>query len=82
MPETIKVALAQLRPELRDTAQNLRTAREVVAGHGDADLVVFPELFLSCYTVESPEELALDLDAAGSVLAEEGEEPLLLEQRQ
>ena len=62
MPETIEVALAQLRPRLRDTAQNLRTAREVVAGHGDADLVVFPELFLSCYTVDAPGELALDLD--------------------
>ena len=62
MIDTVKVALAQLRPELRDTAQNLRTLQEVVAEHGDADVVVFPELFLSCYTVESPEELALDLD--------------------
>lgn len=58
----MKVALAQLRPELRDLAENVRTVEEVVAQHADADLVVFPELFLSCYTVEAPGELALDLD--------------------
>jgi len=36
--------------------------RKVVEEHADADLVVFPELFLSGYTTSRPEELALDLD--------------------
>jgi predicted amidohydrolase len=58
----MNVALAQLNPALRNTAENARTVREVVAKHGDADLVVFPELFLSSYTVNRLDELALDLD--------------------
>jgi predicted amidohydrolase len=58
----MKVALAQLSPALRNTAENVRTVREVLAEHGDADLVVFPELFLSSYTVNGLDELALDLD--------------------
>ncbi len=62
MSREIKVALAQLTPALRDTAENVRAVREVVARHAGADLVVFPELFLSCYTVEAPEDLALHLD--------------------
>ncbi len=62
MPGGITVALAQLRPALRDLAKNLRTVMRVLAEHGDADLVVFPELFLSGYTVDAPGELALELD--------------------
>jgi predicted amidohydrolase len=60
----ISTALAQLRPALRDTTQNLETMRRVVGEHADADLVVFPELFLSGYTTSKPEELALDLDGS------------------
>ena len=45
MRSEINVALAQLNPVLHDTAENVRIVREVVAEHGDADLVVFPELF-------------------------------------
>ncbi len=62
MHNEMKVALAQLSPALRNTAENVRTVREVLAEHGDADLVVFPELFLSSYTVHRLDELALDLD--------------------
>jgi predicted amidohydrolase len=58
----INVALAQLNPTLRDTAENVQTMRGVIAEHGDADLVVFPELFVSSYTVNGLDELALDLD--------------------
>src|SRR5215210_6658149 len=57
----MKVALAQLSPALRNTAENVRAVREVLAEHGDADLVVFPELFLSSYTVNGLDELSLDL---------------------
>ena len=62
MHNEMKVALAQLSPALRNTAENVRTVREVLAEHGNADLVVFPELFLSSYTVNGLDELALDLD--------------------
>jgi len=58
----MRVALAQLSPALRNTAENVRTVREVLAEHGNADLVVLPELFLSSYTVNGLDELALDLD--------------------
>ncbi len=64
MPEGITVALAQLRPALRDLAKNLRTVMRVLAEHGDADLVVFPELFLSGYTVDAPGELVGHLPLA------------------
>ncbi len=62
MPGAVEVALAQLRPALRDTAENLGTLRRIVEENADADLIVFPELFLGGYTTREPEELALDLD--------------------
>jgi predicted amidohydrolase len=34
----------------------------IVAEHPEGDLVIFPELFLSGYTTNKPEDLALDLD--------------------
>ena len=56
MPDEINTLLAQLRPALRNTLQNLETMRKIVAEDDDADLVVFPELFLSGYmTRVSPE---------------------------
>jgi predicted amidohydrolase len=64
MSGAVSTALAQLRPALRDTSQNLETMRKVVEEHSDADLVVFPELFLSGYTTSKPEELALDLEGS------------------
>jgi predicted amidohydrolase len=60
MRREINVALAQLAPALRGTAENVEAVRRVVAEHGDADLVVFPELFLSGYTTSEPGELAID----------------------
>ncbi|MDP8901419.1 MAG: carbon-nitrogen hydrolase [Actinomycetota bacterium] len=62
MPETVDIALAQLRPAVRDTAKNLGTITRLVEENADADLIVFPELFLGGYTTREPEELALDLD--------------------
>lgn len=62
MPGAVDVALVQLRPALRDTAGNLATITRLVEENADADLIVFPELFLGGYTTRKPEELALDLD--------------------
>lgn len=62
MPGVVDVALAQLRPALRDTAENLGTIARLVEENGDADLIVFPELLLGGYTTTEPEKLALDLD--------------------
>ena len=62
MTRTVRVALAQLTPCLRGTKANVETVREVVAEHPEADLVVFPELFLSGYTVTDVGELALPAD--------------------
>jgi predicted amidohydrolase len=60
----MNVLLAQLRPALRNTSRNLETVRKILAGSGDVDLVVFPELFLSGYTTSKPEELAQDLEGS------------------
>lgn len=62
MPEALRIALAQLNPRLRGTAANLETMRGAVAGNPDADLVVFPELFLGGYTVSGAEDLAVGVD--------------------
>lgn len=60
MFEEVTVALAQLTPRLRDTAENVQIIRNVVAEHAQADLIVFPELFASGYTTVGVDELALD----------------------
>ncbi len=62
MPATVNITLAQLKPRLRETEANLETMRRIVAEHPEADLVVFPELFLSGYTLTHIDELAIHLD--------------------
>src|SRR5918998_3687386 len=62
MPGVLTVVLAQLSPRLRQTKANIETMGRIVAEHPEADLVIFPELFLSGYTTNKPEDLALDLD--------------------
>lgn len=57
--KTIDIALAQLSPRLRETKTNLETVRSVVAERPEAGLIVFPELFLSGYTVTNVDELAI-----------------------
>ena len=59
MTKTVDIALAQLGPHLRHTEANVETVRRVVAKHPEAGLVVFPELFLSGYTVTGVDELAI-----------------------
>ena len=62
MTKMVRIALAQLSPGLRETEANIDTVRRVVAEHPEADLIVFPELFLSGYTVTDVDELAVRLD--------------------
>jgi predicted amidohydrolase len=62
MTKMVRIALAQLSPHLRETEANIDTVRRVVAEHPEADLIVFPELFLSGYTVTDVDELAVRLD--------------------
>jgi predicted amidohydrolase len=47
MPDVLTLVLAQLSPRLRHTKANLETMGRIVAEQPDADLVVFPDLFLS-----------------------------------
>ena len=63
MPEAVNIALAQLSPHLRRTEANIETMRRVVAGRPEADLIVFPELYLSGYVLDGIEELALHPDS-------------------
>jgi (R)-amidase len=58
----VKVTLAQLAPRPRDVPANLARATELIASSAQADLVVFPELFLSGYELGDPEPLAVELD--------------------
>jgi (R)-amidase len=62
MPGTLSMALAQLSPRLRETQANIETIRRTVTENPEADLGVFPELFLSGYTVADVEELAVRAD--------------------
>src|SRR5215210_2089217 len=62
MTKMVGIALAQLSPHLRETEANIDTVRRVVAQHPEADLIAFPELFLSGYTVTDVDELAVRLD--------------------
>lgn len=59
MTKMVRIALAQLRPRLRESEANIETVRRVVADYPDADLIAFPELFLSGYTVTGVDELAV-----------------------
>lgn len=58
----LSAVLAQLNPRLRDVEGNIETAKGILARHGEADLFVFPELFLGGYATDGIDDLALDLD--------------------
>ena len=62
MSGVMNLVLAQLRPRLRRTSENVETMGRIIGEYPEADLVVFPELFVSGYTTMKPEELAIDLD--------------------
>ncbi len=56
MIERFRIALAQLNPVMGDIAGNLARARAARAAAGDADLILFPELYIVGYP---PEDLVL-----------------------
>lgn len=60
MPAVLNVVLTQQSPQLRQTEANIETIRRVITEHPEADLAVFPELFLSGYVTDGLEELAVD----------------------
>ena len=64
MPQMLSIVLAQLSPRLRDTGANVDTMRRIVTEHPEADLVIFPELFLSGYTLAHIEELSIHSDGS------------------
>ncbi|MFK4730684.1 nitrilase-related carbon-nitrogen hydrolase [Agromyces mediolanus] len=66
----LRVVLAQLAATPRDLRANAATIREVLAAHPDAELAVFPELFLCGYTGQRVAELAVTHD--DPILAELG----------
>ncbi|HYY33085.1 MAG TPA: nitrilase-related carbon-nitrogen hydrolase [Gaiellaceae bacterium] len=55
--------LAQLASAERNPRANAERAAEAIAGHPQADLAVFPELYLSGYTMNGLDELARSADA-------------------
>ncbi len=58
----LNAVLAQLNPKLRDVEVNIEKAKGILARHDEADLFVFPELFLGGYTTNGLDDLALDID--------------------
>ncbi|WP_336651293.1 MULTISPECIES: nitrilase-related carbon-nitrogen hydrolase [unclassified Leucobacter] len=58
---TLRITVIQDAPLPRDVARNLDRVREALAT-SDANLIVFPELFLTGYQTEHLHELALTID--------------------
>lgn len=58
---TLRITVVQDAPLPRDVAGNLARTRAALAA-SDADLLVFPELFLTGYQTERLSELAIDTD--------------------
>ncbi len=64
MPGAFNISLARLSPRLRQTDANVETMNSTVAERWEADLIVFPEYFLSGFTTVGPDELAVDLEGS------------------
>jgi predicted amidohydrolase len=77
--EGMDVAIVQFRPEFGDVPRNLARIGELLSAR-DADLFVLPELALSGYLFESPEEAlslsqtpdARDFDAISGIASDKG----------
>lgn len=65
----MRVLLAQLDPAPRDLDANAEAVAGALAAAPEAELAVFPELFLSGYETDDVGALALDPAAAGTPLA-------------
>jgi predicted amidohydrolase len=73
----MKALLAQLACRIGDVAGNTRRAVEAIRSHPEADIAVFPELYLSGYTYRDLDEVARapeshELADIGSAAAESG----------
>lgn len=66
----MRALLAQLAPAPGDPWANARRAGALLDDHADADLAVFPELFLSGYELGPSPELARECEAALRLVAE------------
>ena len=60
MTQTLNIVLAQLSPHLRRTSDNVEIMVRMLEERPEADLVLFPELFMSGYTTTGIDELAVD----------------------
>jgi predicted amidohydrolase len=71
----LKALLAQLAPAPGDLAANVETVLATLAADDDAQLIVFPELYLCGYDLETVARLAIDLDGPelGRICAAAGE---------
>ena len=65
MTRTLRVLLGQLEPATHDVGANAATVCTLLGEHPDADLAVFPELFLQAYALRGI--TPVDLDAGGPV---------------
>lgn len=62
--DRVRVLLAQQCPAPRDVEANVERIRAQLRNSPDADIAVFPELFLTGYQVDQLDELAVPLDGA------------------
>jgi predicted amidohydrolase len=60
MTQALNMVLAQLSPRLRQTSENVETMVKTIEERPEADLVLFPELFMSGYTTTGLKELAVE----------------------
>jgi (R)-amidase len=61
--EDVRALLAQLNPKIGAVRNNAERAAQAIAGYPQADIAVFPELFLSGYTYRGLEEASREQDA-------------------
>jgi len=63
-PTVRSIVLAQLTPTVGDMVGNMETLEQVLAAHAEADIAVFPELFLGGYTTQDLTSQAIPESAA------------------
>lgn len=64
MPLTRSLLLAQMTPRVGDVSHNLTAVAQLLAEHGDADLAIFPELYLGGYSTQNLAHQAVSADAS------------------
>ncbi len=69
VPPAVRVLLAQDAPRVGDVAANVARVADLLAAHPEADLAVFPELFLTGYAPEVARTLGAECAAAVDAIA-------------